>query len=353
MTKHYYNDAVDMLSKLITIPSFSGEEEKASNYLQTVLEESFPNCVKRNGHNLIVDIHGKAAGETLLLCSHIDTVQVTNGWNYNPFGAHIDGDKLYGLGSNDAGASLVSIIAAVRSLIPLKFGRILLCLVAEEEAGSGGFATIEPTLPRYDAAIFGEPTNLCMAPSMRGAMGLVMVSRGESCHASMPWEGKNAIDKIVQDVAALRTIDLKDGSPWGSATIEPTLVKGGKSNNQIPASVETFLDIRTTGEKHNAWVLDQLKKAEIEIEVQFDHRKPMFNPPDSKIVAAFTKHYSDKPICVFNGTCDMAFSTAPSIILGPGDLKIAHVADEHTSLSAIKEAIGVYASIISTFLENK
>ncbi|MDD5587325.1 MAG: M20/M25/M40 family metallo-hydrolase [Alphaproteobacteria bacterium] len=348
-TEQVYQEAVTTLQSLIAIPSFSKEEEKAADYIQSLLRGWFPDCVSRIGNNLIVEIKGQAEGPTLLLCSHIDTVQVLDNWTRDPFGAEIDGDKIYGLGSNDAGASLVSLIAATRLMLPLEHGRILLCLVAEEETGPNGFVKIEPDIPHYDAAIFGEPTDLNMASSMRGGMTIRIVSRGIGCHASTPWEGKNAIDKFVQDMRAIRKIDLKDKSPWGGATIEPTVVQGGKSANQIPSLIETTLDVRTTPEKNNEWIVRALKKAGVKTEVLFDRRRPMHNPPDSKIVSAFREHYPDSPECVFNGSCDMAFSKAPSIILGPGSLKVAHIADEYASLSSIRKAITVYRNVIQTF----
>jgi acetylornithine deacetylase len=283
------------------------------------------------------------------LSSHRDTVQVLDNRTKKPFGADIEGDKLYGLGANDAGASVVSLIAAPRLMQPLRCGKVILCLVAEEETGPNGFVKIEPDLPRYDAAIFGEPTDLQMASAMRGAIGIKIKSRGIGCHASTPWEGKNAIDKLLRDIVAIRAIDLKDNSPWGGATIEPTIVQGGKSANQLPSLVETTLDIRTTPEKNNEWVIEAIRDTGVEAEVLFDRRRPMLNPPDSKIVKAFRENYPDTSECVFNGNCDMAFAKAPSIILGPGSIKQAHIADEYANLSSIRNAINVYRNVIQSF----
>lgn len=348
-----YSEAIDLLKELIKIPSSSGREDAATQFLQSKLKLYFPQSrMDRKGNNLVVESIGETDGPTLLLCSHLDTVEALDSWTYDPFGAQQVGDKLYGLGSNDAGASLVSLIAAMRLIGKPKAGRIILALVAEEEVGSQGFYTIEPSLPRYDAAIFGEPTNLKMATSMRGAMRLKLRSRGIGCHASVPWEGDNATDKFVQDIQALRAIDLKDDSPWGGSTIEPTLINGGRTANQIPDLIETTLDVRTTPKKNNEWILRSIQDADMEIEVLFNRRKPMFNDPQSKIVKAFQKHYPSLDECVFDGTCDMAFATAPSIILGPGELKVAHVADEYTELLAIKEAISVYKSVIETYLSD-
>jgi len=253
-------ETAELLKGLVAIPSVSRDEGKAADFLQKQLQVWFPGCVKRSGHNLIIDIPGKQKGPTLLLCSHIDTVAAAKNWTRDPFGAQMEGDKIYGLGANDAGASVVSMIAAARAIGQPEAGRLLLCLAAEEEAGNQGFVKVEPELPRYEAALFGEPTNMGMASAMRGSMRAIMRSRGKSCHASRPWEGKNATDQFVADMKVLRAIDLKDGSLWGQATIEPTVIRGGESTNQIPDLIETTLDIRTTPDKNNDWIVDQLKK---------------------------------------------------------------------------------------------
>lgn len=343
-------EAIDLLKAMIAIPSTSRHEGPMADFLAQEMERLFPRwSLSRLGHSLLVDSGENPEGPTLLLCSHIDTVEALDSWTKNPFVPTVEGDRLYGLGANDAGASLVSLVAAARRVGRPDKGRFLIALVAEEEVGDQGFYTIESKLPRYDAAIFGEPTDMKMASSMRGAMKAMMRSRGIGCHASTPWLGHNAVDQLVADVAKLRTIDLKDGSLWGQATIEPTIVQGGKTSNQIPALMETTLDIRTTPEKDNDWILRQLKETELEIEILFNRRRPMFNPPDSRLVKAFEAACPGEKECVFDGTCDMAFARAPSIILGPGELKIAHVADEYTSLAAIDHAITVYERVFRAF----
>lgn len=343
------NDAIELLKGMLAIPSVSGQEAAVADYIAERLESWFPRAVTRNGHSLLVDVKGTEAGPTLLLCSHIDTVAPAAGWTRKPFAATVEGEKIYGLGANDAGASVVSMIAAVRALQPLARGRLILCLAAEEEAGSQGFFRIEPELARYDAAIFGEPTGMGMATSMRGAMRVMMHSHGKACHASRPWEGANAADAFVKDMQALRCIDLKDSSPWGGATVEPTIIQGGKSPNQIPDLIETTLDIRTTPEKHNDWIEAQLKKAGLDYSIIVNRRRPMHNDAASRLVQAVRASGTAVPDYVFNGTCDMAFAKAPSIVLGPGQSNRSHAADEYIEVPEITHGIGVYRKVIERF----
>lgn len=347
-TESLLHDTVELLKQMVRTPSISSNENDVACYLESQLGTFFPGCVSRSGNNLIVDIAGKKTGATLLLCSHIDTVAVANGWTRDPFGAEVDGDKIFGLGANDAGASVVSMIAAARQLGAPETGRLILCLAAEEEAGNKGFATVEKLLPRYDNAIFGEPTDMGVASAMRGSMRAVMHSHGKACHASRPWEGQNACDQFADDLHKLRCIDVKDTSPWGGTTIEPTIVRGGESSNQIPDLIETTLDIRTTPEKNNDWVKAELTKAGIDFSILFDRRKPMQNDPSSKIIQA-VRRIPDLPDYTFNGTCDMALATAPSIVMGPGKSERSHAADEFIAIPEIAEAIDAYAAVLRAY----
>lgn len=351
MASHLLTETTDLLKGLIAIPSVSRTEGPAADFLQKKLENTFPaGSVKRLGHNLVVDLQGNQPGPTLLLCSHFDTVPVATGWTRDPFGAAVEGDRIYGLGANDAGASIVSMIAAARQLGRDFAGRLILGLVAEEETGNQGFVKIEPELPRYDAAIFGEPTNMGVASAMRGSMRAKMRSHGKSCHASRPWEGHNACDQFAKDLQVLRCLPLEDNSPWKRATIEPTIIRGGEASNQIPDLVETILDIRTTPEKNNDWIVEQLKTAGLDIQMEVNLRRPMQNPPHSPLMQAIRKVKPPLSDYVFNGSCDMAFSTANSIVMGPGRSERSHAADEFIVVSEISEAIDIYVAVVKEFL---
>jgi acetylornithine deacetylase len=344
-------ETVTLLRSLIAIPSLSGKEGEAADFLQKQLQGFFPGkTVQRLGHNLIVDIAGSKPGPTLMLCSHFDTVPVATGWTRDPFGAALEGDRIYGLGANDAGASVVSMIAAARMMKPDFAGRLLLCLVAEEEAGNNGFVKIEPELPRYDAAIFGEPTNMGMAAAMRGTMRAIMRSHGVACHASRPWEGKNACDVFAHDLQKLRSIDLKDDSPWKGTTIEPTILQGGKSFNQIPDLIEATLDIRTTPKKNNEWVIERLKKTDLDIEITINRRHPICSDPSSPLIQAIRKADAKIPDYIFYGGCDMTFSTATSVVMGPGCSERSHAADEFIVIPELAHAITTYAAVLREYL---
>lgn len=342
-------DTVELLKSIVSIPSVSGNEDQVATFLGQKLEQWFPGCVKRSGHNLIVDLQGQTQAPSLMLCSHIDTVEPAKAWTRQPFAATVEGDKIYGLGANDAGASVVSMVAAARSVFPLKTGRLLLCFAAEEEAGSNGFFKVEPELPRYDAAVFGEPTDMGVAIAIRGSMRAVMRSHGVACHASRPWEGVNACDVFAEDLRKLRCIDLKDNSPWKQATVEPTILRAGQSTNQIPDLVEATLDIRTTPEKNNDWIEQVFKSSGLDIEITINRRRPMTNDAASQLVKAIRTARPELPDYIFNGTCDMAFSKAPSVVMGPGRSERSHAADEYITIPELAQAIDIYTDVVQGY----
>jgi acetylornithine deacetylase len=342
--------SISLLARMVSIPSLSGEESAVADLVSEHLTVLHPTEMRRIGHSVIAIWKGVEPGPTLLLCSHIDTVAPASGWTKDPFSPTFENGRLYGLGANDAGASVVSMVGAVASMLPLQRGTVILCLAAEEELGSNGFMAIEPQLPRYDAAIFGEPTEMGAASEMRGAMRLLMRSRGVAAHASRPWEGQNAIESFISDMAKIRGIPVNDDSPWGGATIEPTIIQGGSSANQLPDCITTTLDIRTTFSRPNAWILERLWQSGIEHEVLANRRNPMRNEQNHPLMRAILECSSKIPPYVFNGTCDMAFSKAPSVVLGPGHSARSHTANEYVELREIAEAIKVYSSVIDTYL---
>lgn len=341
---------IDLLKQLIEIPSVSKDEAALVAFFAGHLEKLFPNAISIDDRNITVDLGDKQAGTTLLLCSHIDTVSPASGWTKDPFKATVEStvedDRIYGLGANDALASVVSMTEAAKRVAEKIKGRLLLSFVCEEELGGNGFYKIEPTLPRYTYGIFGEPTNMRIGHTMRGSMHLTMLSRGKSCHASRPHEGKNAVEKSMHDLEKIFSLKLKDSSPWGGATVQPTIIKGGASRNQIPDLVETILDVRPTSEINNEAILNMLRQAGIEFEIIANRRKPMTCPPDSPLLAAVKHALPDSPLYPFGGSCDMAYSTAPSLVIGPGASERSHAADEFICKSELDAAANGYERVI-------
>jgi acetylornithine deacetylase len=337
---------IELLQQLIRIESVSGNEAEIADFLEEYLSDLFPGSVSRLDNNLIVEAGSGAQGETILFCSHIDTVPPVSGWTKDPFGAEADGDRIYGLGANDALASVVSMIAAVKSCAENIKGKILLVLACEEEKGGNGFRAIEQKLPRYDFAVFGEPTDLNIAYCMRGFMKLKMISRGQAAHAARPEEGENAIFLLARHLDLLKSLPLSDSSPWGGATVQPTIVQGGTAGNQLPDYVETTLDVRTTPQNPNERILELLSEAGIEYEVIWNRRKPSSCSPDSKYIKALQSANDGVELVPFGGTCDMAFASSPAVVLGPGKGNRSHAADEYITREELEDGESVYQKSI-------
>ena len=347
------SDVVALISQLIEIPSVSSQESAAASFLESYSADVFgKDVVKRDGNSIIITLGSPNASHRLLLCSHIDTVSPADGWTKDPFKATKDSGRIYGLGANDALASCVSMFGALSHLQSEIKGdaAIILALVEEEEMGSEGFFRIEPTL-NYTSAIFGEPTEMRAATEMRGYMRVKLLGKGHSCHASRPWEGKNAIFHLVNQLAAIEKEDLKDGSPWGQATIEPTLMKAGQSTNQIPDYAEAILDIRPTPAINNENILERLDALGCDYEVIHNRRRPMHCDPKSEVMQAIDHGLPGQEKFAFGGSCDMAFSTQPSIVMGVGKSVRSHAADEFVEEAELADGVAKYQKVIQSYMK--
>lgn len=343
--------SIHLLGQMIAIPSLSGEEAKVASLLESSLRLLAPHSIEKIGNNLIAVWSGKRPGPTLLLSSNLDTLPPVRGWSRHPYKPTVEDDRVYGLGATSSGASVVSMFGAIKASLPLQTGRIVLCLTAEKERGTNGFRAIESQLPRYDAGIFGVPTNMAVATEMRGMMTLSMHSRGKTSSSSATTCKRNAIDVFAADLTKIRSIDLKDDSRWGGVTIEPTAIQGGISASQIPDLVTTTLDVRTTPTKSNEWVLDQLRTLGIEFYITANPRKPTSIDHQNPLLLSIRSAYSGVATCTFNGLCDAAYASAPCVIMGPGKPERAQIADEFCTYSEIREGILVYRTTIKAFAE--
>jgi len=202
MKNNFKKQSVELLKELISIPSFSGEEDKTADLIEKSLENNHI-ATKRKFHNIYAfSKQFDSEKPTLVLNSHHDTVRPNKGWDSDPFQPIIDGDKLVGLGSNDAGASLVSLMAVFQyfyNLDNLNHNLILALTAEEENSGKNGIRSILPELGKIDLAIIGEPTGMNMAIAEKGLMVLRCQAIGRSGHAARD-TGENAISKAIKDI---------------------------------------------------------------------------------------------------------------------------------------------------------
>lgn len=340
---------IHLLKKMISTPSFSRDEGAVSDIVFHFLQEKKCNP-ERIFNNIICRGRNFDPNKpTLMLNSHLDTVRPSSGYTRDPFSPDIEGDRLFGLGSNDAGASVVSLISTFIEYMEknLNFNLILAVSAEEECSGEKGMRAIIPEIGKIDMAIVGEPTGMNAATGEHGLVVLDCISRGVSGHAARK-EGVNALYAAVDDINTLRGFRFpKKSDTLGEININVTQIEAGTQHNVIPDKCKFVVDIRTTDAYTNIETVEILRKA----------LKSEITPRSTRLQASAIS--SNHPLVraavesgakTFNSptTSDMALMPFPSLKIGPGDSARSHSADEFILLSEINNAIDKYSEIINT-----
>lgn len=356
-----YKDAVDLLRELVRTPSFSREESETAHVIARWLEDKGLTNVHRHGNNVwIGNLHFDPAKPTILLCSHHDTVRPGEAWTRDPFAPTIEEDekgcmRLYGLGSNDAGASAVSMAAAFRRFYnrnDLKYN-LILALVAEEEiSGQGGVRSILPEMGALDFAIIGEPTGMQIAIAEKGLMVLDCVAKGRAGHAARD-EGDNAIYRAIEDIEWFRTYRFPRKSPlFGEVKMSVTIISAGTTHNVVPAECRFSVDCRVTEQYTNEEVLEIVRRhVGSEVTPRSLHLRSSSIDPAHPIVQAGKA----LGLATFGSptTSDqVALTAVPSIKIGPGQSARSHTADEYVLLAEIEQGIDTYIRLLETIMND-
>ena len=336
--KRYTNDAVELLSELISTPSVSRDEKAAADVLQRKIKEWRLPC-KRIGNNLIVAKRLSKKKPTMLLNAHIDTVKPVETWTRDPFVPTIEDGKLYGLGANDCGGGLVSLLQVYRILSEEKdipYNIIYVASCEEEVSGQNGFSAVLPELPPIDVAIVGEPTGMNPAIAEKGLMVIDGVAHGKSGHAARN-EGVNAINEVLDDLQWLRDYQFRKVSPFlGETRATVTVVHAGTQHNVIPDKVEFVIDVRTNEYYQNEFVFAFLQKhMKSELKARSFRLHSSFFPERMRMKPYGSPTLSDQALMPF-----------PSFKLGPGESSRSHTADEYIEIDEIHNAIKTYVKLI-------
>lgn len=342
------NEAIALLQKLIATPSFSKEEDKTAEIISDFLRaKGIP--VNRSGNNVWAsNKHFDAAKPALLLNSHHDTVKPNPGYTRDPFQAEIIDGKLFGLGSNDAGGPLVSLIATFVYFydVPGLSYNIVLAATAEEEiSGPGGIEQVWNDLPKIECAIVGEPTLCEAAVAEKGLMVLDCISIGKAGHAARE-EGVNAIYQALDDIEWFRSYQFpKVSQTLGRVKMSVTVIHAGQAHNQVPAECKFTVDVRVTDAytleevlaiiKHNV-ICDVTPRSLRLRSSGIDKKHPLMNA----VSTLQLKQYGSPT------TSDQALIPVPSIKLGPGDSARSHSADEFIYVDEIRKGIDLYIQLI-------
>lgn len=342
------SESVELLKAMIEIPSLSREEKQVSDYL----EEKFTSwglACHRGCNNIWIRNANWSDGKPVILFnSHVDTVHAGKGWSYEPFKATVEGDRITGLGSNDAGASVVALLGAFRYFYHaenLPFN-LIFCASAEEEiSGDLGVASVLGQFGNIDLAIVGEPTQMHLAIAEKGLMVLDCEAKGRAGHAARN-EGDNAIYKAISDIQILENYKFPLESPLlGPVKMTVTQIEAGHQHNVVPDSCRFVVDVRTNEFYSNEEafrVIDGLINSEVQ-------------PRSFKLNSSGIN--SDHPL-VIRGTgmgldtygspttSDQAVIPFPSIKMGPGDSARSHTANEYILISEIEKGINTYITLL-------
>lgn len=346
--KKYTNEATALLSELISTPSISRDEKAAADLLQKRIKAWGLPC-KRIGNNLIVARRISKKKPTLLLNAHIDTVKPVATWTRDPFQPVLEDGKLYGLGANDCGGGLVSLLMAYRILMNkdnLPYNIIYVASCEEEVSGQDGFSAVLPHLPAIDVAIVGEPTGMQPAIAEKGLMVIDGTAHGISGHAARN-EGVNAINEVLDDLQWLRDYKFRKISPLlGETKASVTVIHAGTQHNVIPDKVEFVIDVRTNEYYQNEYLFAFLQKhMKSELKARSFRLHSSSIPEDHPLIRK-CKRMRMKP---FGSPTlsDQALMPFPSFKLGPGESSRSHSADEFICIDEIHQAINCYVKLIS------
>ncbi|MBK8607766.1 MAG: M20 family metallo-hydrolase [Chitinophagaceae bacterium] len=343
-------EAINLLKELIATPSYSKEEDQTAGIIGKFLAlKNIP--ASRVGNNVFaLNKHYDESKPTILLNSHHDTVRPNPEYKKDPFAPIIEEGKLFGLGSNDAGGCLVSLLAVFLNFYDKsdsKYNIIFAATAEEEISGAGGIEYTLPYLPKIDCAIVGEPTQMQMAVAERGLMVIDCISHGKAAHAARN-EGQNAITKSLKDIEWFNSFQFpKVSDLLGANKMSVTVIETeNKAHNVVPAICKFVVDTRINELYSFEEALEIItQNVQCEIKPRSTRLRSTSIPLDHPLVKAGTelgRTYYGSPT-----TSDKALMPFPSLKMGPGDSARSHTADEYIYTDEIKEGIDLYIQLLN------
>lgn len=346
--KNYLYDAVALLKELIAIPSVSRDETRAADKLADFLN-MWHLPFGREGNNLWVGCPDWDNNRpTVMLNAHIDTVKPVSSWTRDPFSPDQEYDVIYGLGSNDCGGGLVSLLQAYRIMLyrPRNYNLLWVASAEEEISGQNGLTRVLPFLPKIDVAIVGEPTGMQPAIAEKGLMVIDGYAHGKSGHAARN-EGVNAIYEALDDLVWLRDYKFRKVSPLlGPTKMTVTVVESGTQHNVVPDTLHFIIDVRTNEFYQNEYLFNFLCKKMTKCELRarsFRLHSSAISPEHPLI-----KSCIDRGMQPFGSPTlsDQALMPFPSFKLGPGESSRSHSANEFIKISEMEHAIDTYVGLL-------
>jgi acetylornithine deacetylase len=336
----------ELLLEMLSLPAVSREEQRRSDFLEGYMKQmGWP--VRRIHHNLLVGDPG-APGAAVLMNSHMDTVPPAEGWESDPFSPLVKGEKIVGLGSNDAGASVVTMLAAYHQMREQLEGRmnLMLLISAEEEvSGTKGITAVLPLLGELQAVIVGEPTGMAPAVAERGLMVLDGVVQGVAGHAARN-EGKNAIYEAMKDIDSIRALTFSEESEWLPLPgAQVTMISAGTRHNMVPDRCSYVVDVRSNDRYGNERLLEMFRLVcGAELTPRSTRLRSSGLDHDHLLMRAI-QAIGLEPFGS-STLSDMALIPSPAIKMGPGESARSHTAGEYILKSELKQGVEGYCRFL-------
>ena len=347
-TQAYTDEAVRLLSHLIATPSVSRDERRAADIMQEALTR-YGFTPQREANNVwAIAHHYNEARPTLLLNAHLDTVKPVSTYARNPYEPSLEEGILYGLGSNDCGGGLVSLLQVFRILDSsdsCPYNLVYLASAEEEVSGKDGISRALPLLPHIDVAIVGEPTGMQPAVAEKGLMVIDITAHGKSGHAARG-EGVNALYAALDDLCWIRSYQFDRVSTFlGATKMQATVIQAGTQHNVVPDTCNIVVDVRTNELYTNEEVFNIIQQ-----HCQSECRARSFRLHSSRI----DLQHPLVQRCIALGMTpfgsptlsDQALMPFPSFKLGPGQSARSHSANEYILVSEIEDAINTYLQLL-------
>ncbi|HIU54582.1 MAG TPA: M20 family metallo-hydrolase [Candidatus Gallibacteroides avistercoris] len=343
-----FYSAIELLKQMISIPSFSRNEGDVATEIERYVQDVLGLFPRRQGNNLFIQTPYSNKKPTILLNSHIDTVKPVSGWQHDPFSPSLEENRLFGLGSNDAGASVVALLHSFVLLTQREqpYNLIFAASAEEEVSGKNGIESLLSNLPPVDFALVGEPTGMQPAIAEKGLLVIDGTVRGKAGHAARN-EGENAIYKALTVIEKLKEFHFSRISEFlGAVKISITQIQAGTQHNVIPDRCDFVMDVRTNDLYSNPEAFDLLQQSVPECELKA--RSFRLNSSHIDVNHPFVQR------CILTGMqpfgsptlSDQALMPFPSVKIGPGDSARSHTADEFILLDEVREAITLYTKLL-------
>lgn len=347
MINNFINDSIDLLKKLIAIPSFSKEEKAVADFLEERLKNMGLKPERLLNNIWVTAPNYQANRPTLLLNSHIDTVKPSANWSTDPFVPLEKDGKIIGLGSNDAGAPLVSLLAAFRYLSQKEqnYNLIFAATAEEEISGSNGIVALLSSLGKIDLGVVGEPTQMLMAVAEKGLMVIDGTVEGKAGHAARD-EGVNAIYKALPIIDFFQKYKFEKESEFlGPVKMTVTGIQAGSQHNVVPDQCTFMVDVRVNECYSNQEVFEILQS---KVDCQLKARSYRLNSSSISQEHPIVKRGISLGLTPFGSPTlsDQALMRFTTIKIGPGDSARSHTADEFIFTQEIKEGVEKYIKIL-------